>query len=275
MIVATFANKSSQKDLEIFLYSLNLWNNSLKVYIFCDTEIQEWLHTQKYTFPILTNLALDKYTTLSRKEMEHTKGTHYQTMWGDLMGEKMNLLDWVFKEEKYVFLLDSDICFTGPLPEIPPGTQLALSPHYINLRSTIRFGKYNGGFLYTSNPNLPQQWREATKRSRYFEQAALEELAILYKTNLHEFPLQVNYGWWRMFQADEYPEDQQKAFSIFRGDTASSGIRVHGLPLASVHTHFHEKNDQSTKAFNEFIVRLLKLCGTRSVKSAALAKVLV
>ena len=32
---------------------------------------------------------------------------------------------------------------------------------------------------------------------------------------LHEFPPSVNFGWWRMFQAQCSPPDQQKKFSIY------------------------------------------------------------
>ena len=77
-IVATFANKDSQKDLEVFLFSLSLWHSAidLKVYIFTDTPVRELVKTSytQYNFPIITKNVLDKYSSLTRKQMERTRG---------------------------------------------------------------------------------------------------------------------------------------------------------------------------------------------------------
>jgi len=257
-IVATFANKDSQKDLEVFLFSLSLWHSAtdLKVYIFTDTPVGELVKTSytQYNFPIITKNVLDKYSSLTRKQMERTRGEHFATKWGDLMGEKMNLLDWIFEVEPIaskvgIYLLDADICFFGALPQVPPTTTLALSPHFINNRSTTLFGKYNGGFLFTRSPQVSRVWRNATIfRSRYFEQAALEELAEEF--DAYEFPLQVNYGWWRMFQANVGAEEQQRAFSGGCG-----GLLLNGEALQSVHTHWTGSGaDPVCCAFNKFIL---------------------
>jgi hypothetical protein len=280
--IATVATCSSQKDLQVLLTSLNIWaSEKIRIYILCDSPIFLWLQTCIYArLEIRTKIALDIYNDVSRYTMERTPGMFYKTQWGDLMGEKMNLLDWVFQTEENTFLLDSDICFFGPLPTIPEGTQLALSPHAINRASEIRFGKYNGGFLYTASKTLAEEWRRATQISRYFEQAALEDLATHYKGSsgaFYEFPLQVNYGWWRMFQSDDYPEDQQKKFGFFRyggSENNHSGILFDGEPLNSTHTHWHEKSDKVTRDFNTIILQKLRLCSTKSPKTAELFRML-
>jgi hypothetical protein len=277
--VATVATAHSQKDLYVLLNSLNIWaTEKITVYILCDSTIFLWLQTITFTqLEIRTKVALNTYKDISRYIMERTPGKYYKSQWGDLMGEKMNLLDWVFQTENNTFLLDSDICFFAPLPSIPEGTQLALSPHEINRASEIRFGKYNGGFLYTSSKTLAAEWRKATHISRYFEQAALEDLATLYKGSsggLYEFPLQINYGWWRMFQAEDYPDDQKKKFGFFRGTSNNSGILFDGMPLNSTHTHWYEKSDKVTREFNTVILQKLRLCSTKSPKTAELFRML-
>ena len=277
--IASVATASSLKDLEVLLASLNIWETeTVRVYILCDSSVHVWLQSRNYTnLQVKTKVALDDYKDMTRYSMERVKGKTYQTLWGDLMGEKMNLLDWVFETENATFLLDSDICFFGPLPSIPEGTMLGLSPHAINRASEIRFGKYNGGFLYVASKTLAAEWREATKKSRYFEQAALEDLAILYKGysgGLYEFPLQVNYGWWRMFQGDDYPEEQQKKFGFFRNGAGYSGILFDGLPLNSTHTHWYEKSDRITREFNTVILKNLRLCSTKNQGAAELLRVL-
>ena len=281
--VASVATASSLNDLEVLLASLDIWaTETILVYILCDSLVNNWLQSQTYTnLQVKTKVALDDYKDMTRHTMERVKGKTYKTLWGDLMGEKMNLLDWVFETEGATFLLDSDICFFGPLPTttttLPEGTMLGLSPHAINRASEIRFGKYNGGFLYVASKTLAAEWREATHKSRYFEQAALEDLATLYKgfsRGFYEFPLQVNYGWWRMFQGDDYPEEQQKKFGFFRSGVGYSGILFDGQPLNSTHTHWHEKSDKVTREFNTIILKNLRLCSTKNKGAAELLRVL-
>ena len=74
------------------------------------------------------------------------------------MQNQMNILNLIFKVDREaaiengVFLLDSDLCFFAPLPVIQPQIRLALSPHYIDVRSTTLYGNYNGGFVFTRDP---------------------------------------------------------------------------------------------------------------------------
>lgn len=275
--IATFATRKSLNDLELFLLSLELWNCSIHVFLFCDSYIFLWLKTKTFNFPLHINLVLDKYTNITRREMEQTPGEIFSTLWGDLMGEKMKLLNWVFAKEpmvkeKGVFLLDSDIVFLGPLPEVPSEATLALSPHYINNISVRQYGEFNGGFLWTCDAELGIKWVDATNRSRYFEQAALEELAANAGDRLYKFPLQVNYGWWRMFQAEENENVQKKRFGFARSSTEHSGILVDSLPLTSIHTHFNGGTENAVKQFNMYIVRLLRLCTSKSENVAVLIK---
>lgn len=275
--VATFATEKSFHDLELFLLSLELWNPSIHLFLFCDSYIYLWLKTKTFNFPLEMKVALDKYANITRREMEKTPGEIFPTVWGDLMGEKMNLLNWVFSsepraKEEGVFLLDSDIVFLGPLPDVPSSRTLALSPHYINNTSVRRYGEFNGGFLWTCDAELGAKWIDATHRSRYFEQAALEELAANACDRLYIFPLQVNYGWWRMFQSEEGEDVQKKRFGFARGSAEHSGITVDGDALTSIHTHFNGGNENAVKQFNMYIVRLLRLCATKSEKVATLLK---
>lgn len=277
VVIATLANTHAQKDLELFLFSLNIWNREkiTFVYIYCDSPIYKWLQPQKYNFKIKMKPILDKYGPHLRKEMEKQKGEIFSTKWGDFMGEKMNLLEWVFSEiQEGVFLLDSDICFLAPLQEIDPKYELALSPHYCNSNTSLEVGYYNGGYLWTSNPKFPKEWRDATHNSRFFEQSSLEDMAYLYKEKLFEFPLQVNYGWWRMCYSNNSVENQQKTFGIFRGAEDNSGILVEDLPLVSVHTHFSDKA-YKVREFNDFIIKYLRLSATKSKNTAMLVRKLL
>lgn len=274
VLIATLANKNAIQDLDIFLFSLNLWNNLLttKIYIFCDTYVSEWVKSSYPLLRIETIVTLDKYDGLNRKQMERMKGHPFLTVWCDLMAEKISLLQHIFQNEDTtdgIFLMDADICFLGPLPTIPVGTKLALSPHEICARDTARFGHYNGGFLWTCDPNIPQAWANATVTSRYFEQAALEDVSIPYKENntFYAFPTTINYGWWRLLQGSESADTLQKLWNIHEG-ILSIGTK----PLQSIHTHWHEISDRATFTFNQFVLRLLRLTGKKDRNTLKLVR---
>lgn len=249
--VATLANTNCLDDLKIFLQTLQLFNTILPdVYLYCDTYIDIINLTHYYKGNLYKKVALDEYHGLTRQEMEKTKGKIFKTQWEDFMCEKMNLLEWTHLHVSRVLFCDSDICFMGPLPNVPDGCELGLSRHEIRTFDEIRFGLYNGGFVFTANKDIPKIWREATHTSRYFEQAALEDLIKEYKP--YFFPIQNNYGWWRLLQGKQSTDILKKTWSL--KDTI---IYVEGKPLLSIHTHF-KTNDVPTNYFNNFVKGFIK-----------------
>lgn len=273
--VCTLATEESWKDLKIFLFTLNLYNTptQITVYILCDDFIEKHVKETKYfTGTIITVSSLQKYMPVNRQLMERIPGLTYKTKWEDFMMEKATVMSLAFENNiKSVFFSDSDMCFMGPLPQAPENTTLALCPHMINQRSQTLFGKYNAGFLWTNNKDIPEQWRKASHTSRYYDQAALEDLAKAHSQTLHEFPCQVNYGWWRMFQAPESPTSLQTKWTIFRNSpTPTSGINVDSKPLLSIHTHLFQLTDINMGAFNRFVVDKLKILKKHAPASAIL-----
>jgi len=124
----------------------------------------------------------------------------------------------------------------------------------IRKRDTDRFGYYNGGFLWTSEPaRTAALWRAATFTSRFYEQAALEDVWVAYSDERFEFGKEHNFGWWRMLQSDIGADEELAQWSISRG-----GILINKIPLASIHTHWYEKSDQATIFFNQTVLRYLK-----------------
>ena len=249
--VATLGNKKAINDLKLFLYTLELWNTILPtVYVLCDTFIKE---NVKYNGNIVFIDDLNKYDSYQRNVMEKMPGKYTRTLWEDFMCEKMNLLETVHKTEKRVLFCDADICFMGPLPEVPEDIEVGLSKHEINQFDENRYGIYNGGFVFSGNSNVPVLWKEATKTSRYFEQAALEALTSNLK--VHYFPRTCNYGWWRLIQGSEPKTSLEKHWKLFRNDK-NCGIYIDDAPLESIHTHF-DTNDIHIQYFNTFVMNLL------------------
>ena len=265
-IIATLATGPALKDLELFLASLSIFNaNPPTVYLFCDSSISDALSAIRYSGPLVHRVCLDHYAKRSRLEMEMTPGRQFKNMWFDFMTEKINLLRWVFEsvpgvEKAGVMFCDADICFTGPLPEIPDGVRLALSPHYIRDRDEAKYGHYNGGYLWMLDVRSAEIWWNACPGARFYEQSALEDLASKVKEEngsdaVYEFPMTENYGWWRMWQGPDRPDVRLKEWDY----TRKLGITVAGKRLGSVHTHFQEKNDPATTTFNGYVLGYLRI----------------
>lgn len=246
-------------DFQVFVKTLSVWHPDAHLFVFTDFVTEPYIKAIKTSLTIHTNSVLTKYAGKDRKTMESLPGSTYKSLWTDFMFEKANVLAWMFSMNPALkgsgaWFLDADITFLAPLPHIPSEASVALSPHYIRPFDEARFGKYNGGFLWMKDEGLLNVWRSAGHSARFFEQSALEEVAAAAAAaaaGLYEFPIQVNYGWWRMYQGSETPDKIQAKFSINRIDK-SVGLRYDDLPIQSIHTHWHD-NTSVTGFFNFWI----------------------
>ena len=257
-VICTLATESAYKDLIVFLYTLGLYNTPAPhVFILGDNFIKANMPIYKGRLDCKTSL--QAYSGRNRKQMESSSGILYRTQWEDFMMEKASVLSWAFsKGAVSAYFLDCDICFLGPLIHPLASYSLAVSPHHIQSKYESTFGQYNAGYIWMSNPEIPGKWREAAKTSRYYDQAALEVLVDEYKDTTHMLPIQVNYGWWRMFQGTVSSEEIQKGWTTDDRRSKTSGIRVNGSALLSIHTHWGERSDSQTIQFNRFVLNKLK-----------------
>lgn len=264
--IACMGNEKAYDDLCIFLNTLSLWNETLPpIYCFCTESLQTKLQTEMahYKGVIYYRCNLQPYVALNRATMEQMPSQKgLRNFFHDFTIEKCDLMKWALEsipeseKERGVLFCDADIAWFGPLVQIPKGKTLALSPHMIRKRDEAKFGEFNAGFLWTNQLSMPEEWREASMRSRFFEQAALEELADLtFDKHLYRFDETVNYGWWRMFQSDS-PITSKQAEWTFQSDKSPSGICIHGKPLVCIHTHF-KTDDLITVMFNTFVRKFL------------------
>jgi hypothetical protein len=241
-------------DFRIFCRTLEVWHPDAHLYVFTDSDTP--VSTSSFKGTIHVRVAMNAYKGLTRSDMEKRKGILYDTLFKDYTYEKANVLDWMWEVDPLVkerggWFLDADLAHLAPLPVVPEGTTLALSPHGIRTSDERLYGKYNAGFMWFKDRSLLSAWRAFGFTSRFFEQAALEELTTLPTVKLYEFGPQVNFGWWRMYQNALPPADIQGRFSLHRADT-SIGIRYLGAPLQSIHTHWGQ-SASVTGAFNAWI----------------------
>ena len=263
-IIATLATGAVIQDLLIFFTSLQVFNATPPtVYLFCDRQIGAAVAAIKYPGRIVQKVCLDAYTGLNRAAMEKLPGKKYSSLFFDFTMEKVALMKWVLGEAGASALFcDADICFLGPLPDIPVGKTLGLSRHMIRQRDEDRYGKYNAGFMWFSDKATIDAWEVACGTSRFFEQAALEDIALAAGDGLYEFPMNHNYGWWRMWQGTRPVEELQAEWSINRAKGGCGIVLGGGIPLCSVHTHFHERGDAVTKMFNAWVISWLTRVST-------------
>jgi hypothetical protein len=263
--IATLANISAWEDLKIMLGSLEIFTlNPPPVYIFCCSKVEAALKTLTYTGTIYTRVVLNVYEQYNRAQMERLQSKKgLSNLFHDFTQEKCDLMMWALTEtggSNGVLFCDADICWLNGLPSIPVGKTLALSPHMIHKRDEKRFGEFNAGFLWTNDTSLPAVWKDLCNTSRFFEQAALEDLSDqTLDLELYQFPETVNYGWWRMYQSPNGLDHQQSVWSH-----NASGLTVRSQPVVCIHTHWIT-TDGVTSKFNTFVrSHLMELRGKDS-----------
>jgi len=173
-------------------------------------------------------------------------------VWTSFQMMKSTAIELALKSYPDTLFLDSDILVLNPIACIDKTKKLGLSPHYIRKRDTDKYGYYNGGALWTSDPTVPEAWRTFTKTSRFFDQASIEDLAKTYP--FFEFGENCNISWWRLNQSEEPPNQIMSYFA-----TTKNQITYKSLPVAFVHTHFSlSPADAVVGYFNNLIMALLK-----------------
>ena len=255
-IATIVTGKQAVEDFRIFLHSVQLFVDPLpSIYIATDEETLALLMELPYSGKRQFYTIMNTYQGLRRNEMEAMPGKKGHSLFHDFTFEKLRIMEVAFADARDgVWFFDADICFLGPLPVIPTTATVALSPHYIRKSDTDLYGVYNAGFLWIKDPSWLAVWQAALPTSRFFEQAALETVAVAASGGLYEFLPQDNFGWWRMFQSPTLPSRQMEFFGINR--SVGAGITFEDLPLGSIHTHFLEQTGV-TEEFNLFIGKQL------------------
>jgi hypothetical protein len=249
-------------DYNLFVATLELWHPDAVLYVYADSETVV-TKTPKSGALNVKQTALDKYKGKRRSEMEATPGETYDSLFKEYTYEKANVLRWMFEAQPTLkttgaWFMDADILHCAPLPVIPESATLALSPHYIRAADESKFGHFNAGYMWLKDPVLIDIWKVAGHSSRFFEQAALEDVARAAGSAAYSFPPSVNFGWWRMFQSPFSPPDQQKKFSVYRPDPGI-GLRYDGQTLQSIHTHWYQRDSSATHAFNQWFVNMSQI----------------
>ena len=237
--ISTF---NSSHELVGMLLSLSIHHNNSKVYGLVDNETKDLIKNfiPKIQLQLFLRTTLNKYSNKNRNIMVQEK------IWDEFQMQKANVIKYALENEKDTMFLDSDIIFLNTISCIDKSKELGLSPHYVKKINTDEVGYYNGGCLWTKNKNVPDDWIEFTKTSRYYDQASIEDLAKKY--NFQELGKEVNFMPWRILLANN-PGEVINSINI-----KNNQINIGNEPLIFLHTHF---NDSRFTQINNIFVNAL------------------
>ena len=246
----SLATENCKDELLGLLLSLAIHHPLAYIVCLADDTTRTYIEKCSASCPINLNIVwheiLNPYKGKNRGQMEQ------EGIWSEFQMMKTVAIDKALDIFSDTLFLDSDIIICNSIECIDKSKELGVSPHYIRKRDTDKFGYFNGGVLWTKNKTLPNTWRDATKTSRFYDQASIEDLARKYSH--FEFGENYNMSWWRLQQANETPNKMAQYFqlAIHQGRPM---ICYKGLALGFIHTHFNRKDEQN---FNNFIITLLK-----------------
>ncbi len=225
------------------LLSLSVYHPNETIYIICDSKAKQTIEemTPKPRLNIVFMIELDEYDGMGRREMVA------QDVWTDFQMMKARVIAKALENEPDTLLLDCDIIITGTIDDVDTSKDLGVSPQFIRQEFIDKTGYYNGGMLWTKNTDVPMDWINFTKTSRYYDQASIEDLVKKY--SYFEFGENYNIQCWRMTLSDESPEEIAERFTSEAG-----GVNVYynNKPIKFIHTHF---NDGRFEVFNKLMIQ--------------------
>ena len=242
---ASLCTSNCAFELVGLLLSLSVYHPNEKIFVLCDTKTKEIVDnmTPQPALQIKWFIELDKYDGMNRQIMEQ------RGIWSEFQMAKAKIISYALKEDHDTLLLDSDIILTGVIDDIDMTKELGVSPQFITQEHIDKTGFYNRGVLWTKNNNVPNDWIEFTKTSRYFDQASIEDLVKKY--SFFEFGENYNLQCWRLFLSPEGGQQVANNITSCPNDT----LYYKNKPLKFVHTHFLDKRFDP---FNNIIIQHLK-----------------
>jgi hypothetical protein len=254
------ATNSCWNELYGLLLSLSLFHPNTNVYCMVDTPTKQKIDNlnTKSNKPLKLNITwvigVDEYTNYNRARMEK------ENVFTKFLMKKCEIMNIALDKETDTLFLDSDMIILDEINDIDDTAEIGVSPHFIRQRDCNKFGHYNAGMLWTKHKYVVNDWIKFSKTSRYFEQAAIEDLVIKYKW--FDFDKNYNFSWWRVFQSDENGND---IIANVKFNPTENKIMFNSKPLKLIHTHFACKDDNSIIQFNSFMIQCFVKCNKKDI----------
>ncbi|KAH8068548.1 hypothetical protein JL721_6694 [Aureococcus anophagefferens] len=166
------ATRPALLEVALFLRTLRRFDASRRVYVASDTAVAAYVSRVANATAVP---CLVKYENYSRVWMKK-KRWGPMNVWTHLQLEKTTVMARALDDgAPGVLFADADVAWLAPLPPAGAGA-VGVSPCLCSDRVEATYGAYNGGHVFARTTGVLDLWRSATSRSRYMEQAALEEV---------------------------------------------------------------------------------------------------
>lgn len=229
------------------LISLSLHHPNSIIYGYVDKKSYHSIKTMtpSLLLDLKLEIKLEKYSNKDRIQMEN------DNTWADFQMEKANVITFALNYYSNTLFLDCDIIFLNPINCIDKSKDMAVSPHYMKKTACDLYGYYNGGILWVNKKGISEDWIQFTKKSRFYDQSSIEDLAKKY--NYQILGEEINITPWRLFHNDN------KIDVIKKISCDKKNIFFNYKPIICIHTHLN-KSDCLFKEFNTIFLKLLYVC---------------
>jgi len=180
----------------------------------------------------------EKVVSELRKKYDHINTFHKV----DCIYAKMYAMEWALESHSNTFFLDSDIIVLNSLQE-NFCLDICFSKHnHEEMRLDNRVGIYNAGYVFCSNKDFPNWWRENyITRSLFYEQECMNR--AVQRFSLQIFSENHNVGFWRF----KYPTNNIKSFhnhlSTSFDENQPAQIKEKNLKLRKFIYEYLQKNN--------------------------------
>jgi hypothetical protein len=241
---STICTKKCKQELVGFLLSLSIHHPNSNVYIICDTYTKQYIDelTPKPKLNCIWFIELDKYSNLSRQEMEK------QNIWGEFLSYKMKCLRYALLENIDAIFIDSDTIILDTI-NIDYNYQVGLSPQFIKEEFIKTSGYYNAGLLWSNNIEVIDFWENIINHNH----SCAEQINMIKLKKFKYFDFDENYNLqtWR-FLLNEEPYDKICSYLNIQNNK----LYYKNQPLKFIHTHFNEHRFDKINKF--FIQKLIE-----------------
>jgi len=237
--LATLATKPTLRELELFLRTLRRFDATRKVYVGTDSVASDWTRKQRI-YAVDDTPCLARYEAFSRNRMKQQRWGDL-TIWTHLQLEKTTIMARALDDGwAGVLYADCDVVWLAPLPPVGPGV-LGVSPCLCAPRVEVKYGKYNGGHVFVRRREVLAVWRNATRRSRYFEQAALETIRAVFKESAFDLDRRANVEWLNLLGSHSFDRRDHTMNLTVDDDGKAWWL---GDRLLSIHAHVVPSSNQ-------------------------------
>ncbi len=223
----TICTKNYKEELLCLLLTLSIHHTNEKIYILCDKETKEYI---KETTPI-PKLKIKWYANLTRYSLLKRRDMEKMGIWCDFQLNKMDIIKHAIEKEGDTLYLDSDMIILDEISDIQDDKELGLSPQFLNESTMEEIGYYNGGMIWCNNIKIIEDWIFFTQNSRYYDQAALDDVYEIHEKNTFKFSENYNFQYDRLLKGDKINEEIIKNLNVKNNKILYKNKNVKNLHL--------------------------------------------